>query len=75
MPGMVSHPVETVGSPRHPFKQWLRGFAGVPVTASEVKVYRVKRNGDEKLIRIEPPTFFGQVKNRRITNGNHERQI
>ncbi len=43
-------------------KQWLKGFGGALVPASAVRVYRVKKDGKpgERLIRIEPPTYFSQ---------------
>ncbi len=58
MTGMVSHPVETTSQTQNPFRQYLKGFAGVPVTATDVKVYRVLKNGKQgkRVIRIEDKT-------------------
>ncbi len=48
------HPTEATSS-KNPYRQWLGRAPGCPVPASEVKVYRRKKNGQpgKRTIRIE----------------------
>ncbi len=64
---MVSHPVETTSLKVNPFKQFLKGFAGPIIAATDVKIYREKKDGRlGKFLRTDPPTYWPDVKRKRI---------